>query len=237
MSSSGTYNVVTNDQIVSSAKMQLKIEVSDDDIWFEKLVNEGVRHLDCLSLFVKKIAQLDVQDNIAKLPPGFFRLIGLRTGTPGNCGLATYVELDFIVQCGCSPQTWVQPAVNLFEIQNGYIYFHPNPTTVDPVTNEIVPPVPIESAVIAYFGMNVDDTGLYQVYDHYERALTAYVCWRYCQQNFEKYPAAIRAEYNAEWITQKKWIKSIEQQNNFRYTRKQIAEWVNAIIVDKVWSV
>lgn len=228
-------NVVTNDQIIASAKMQLKIETTDDDIWFSKLVNEGVRHLDCLTIFKKKVKVLSVNNNMAELPCGFFQMIALRTGSGTNCSNAIYADLPFLYECGCAPGLVnVQTNQNVYEIQGEHIVFHPVPVSYDPDTGTFSEGVPITSCTIAYFGLNQED-GLFEIFEHYERALTAYVCWKYCQQNFERYPVNLRNEYMAEWQAQKKWVKSVDYFNNFRNTKRQIAEQVNAVLVDKVW--
>lgn len=231
----GTFATVGIDQIVSSVKMTLNIETTDSDNYFDKLINEAVRHLDCLSIFKKCVQILSVTNNMAALPQGFFRMIALRIGTDANCSDAIYVDVDFINTCGCSTGVInVNSNQGVYEIQGGYIIFHPNPVTVLP-DGETIPSEVITSCTIAYFGMNMDEDCMMKVYEYYERALTAYVCWKYTQSNFSEYPQYVQAMYMQEWIAQKKWVKSIDFQNNFRNTRLQVQEIVNAVLVNKNW--
>ena len=78
MSLSGLYNTVSIQQIISSAKMNLRIESSDDDIFFVRLANEGARHFDSLDTFIKRNCRLTINDGKAKLPNGFVQLLALR---------------------------------------------------------------------------------------------------------------------------------------------------------------
>lgn len=209
-------------QVITSAKLQLRIESADMDAWFEKLANEGVRHLDSLNLWVKKVMVLDVKDNAVRLPDNFRRIIALRLGADGDCTQAMYVELPFIKQCGCSQTVDTLDSTGIFEIQGNQIVFH-NDIDATQVT-------------LAYFGFREED-GLLQIEDDYERALTAYICWKYTVANFQEYPPNVQQHYMMEWAAQKKWIKSNEVYDHFKRTKRQVAEVVKALLTDKVWDV
>src|ERR1035437_892624 len=99
----GSVATISLMQCVTSAKLQLKIEVSDDDIFLERLANEAVRHLDALSTFRKHTVLLEVEENRVKLPPGYQSLIGIRMGTGQNTGTAIYVDMPFLTSIGVSP--------------------------------------------------------------------------------------------------------------------------------------
>lgn len=238
----GFYHQVSYAQLISSAKAELKIETSDYDIVMDRWINEGIRHIDALNIFSKCTAVLPITDKTAELPCGFFRMIALTLGGNGaNCASAVYVDMPFLQSCGCAPvwnSTGTFTTQGLYEIQDGRIYFHSNTfystVAVDGsiTTTEVVP---YTHCTIAYFGFLVDDDGLLKAYQDMERALTAYVCWRYSRQNFKEYPQYIQQSYYQEWCSQKKWLKSIAFQNDFRNTRRQIAEIVNSLVSDKVF--
>jgi hypothetical protein len=225
MDSVGFFSTTSLDQFVSGAKLQLKIESSDSDIWFIKLANEAIRHLDCYDIFVKKTCSISVINRKAKLPSGFQRLIGLRFGTTNVCSDLVYVDLPFINDCGCSVISLnVIPLNGIFQLQDGFIFFHGDTSSLTDVT-------------IAYFGLNVDDTGLMKAYEDYERAVIGYICWKYALQNFDKYPANVKEDYHREWQAQKKWVKSTSAQNEARRTKAQLTQIMNSIISDKsLWS-
>lgn len=52
-----------------------------------------------------------------------------------------------------------------------------------------------------------------KVYDYYERALTAYLCYKYARQNFKEYGQYIIEDYKREWIKQKQYIKGLDNQS------------------------
>lgn len=229
----GYYNTITLNQVISSVRAQLRIDTSDDDIWIEKLVNEGVRHLDGLSIFVKSFACLTVEDSRAKLPHGYHSLIGIRFKQPDientdgtiitsqNYFGVTYVDLSFIQSSTSTNNVAVSSS---YQIIGGCIQFN----------NTIEDGAKIQ---LAYWGLNVDNDGLFVVYEDYERALTAYACWKYCLQNYDKYPNNLYSTYMLEWKAQKKWIKSNDVRDHFQKNKRAMASTMNAIINAKTWEV
>lgn len=240
MIQSGTYDTIPLTQCIASAKMQLACEQSDNDIWFEKLANEAARHMDNLGIFIKRQCILTVVDGKAKLPNGFYRLLGLRlNGTNGCAGSFIYVDQPFLNNCGCSGISnqvglgfSVQNGASAYQIQNGFILFNSGICVIDPTTND---PVPIHSVNLAFIGLNVDEDGLMIVRPDMERGITAYLCYMYMKQNADKYPQWAMQEEKATWMAQKEWVKSNDIQNQFRNTRRQIAAISNAWITDKNW--
>lgn len=239
----GYYATLPLTQCIASAKMQLRIEVSDDDVWFEKLANEAARHMDSLTVFVKRQCQLAIVDGKAKLPNGFYRMLGLRLGGGFNGASLFYVDTPFLSNCGINNgdntlfgtsliNGSVQNGSGTFQIQNGYIYFATGISMIDPVTKQVTYATSVDCAFI---GLNVDDNGLMIVREDMERGIVAYICYMYMLQNPDKYPAGIWQEHKATWQAQKEWIKSIDVQNDFRQTRRQIAAIANAWVVDKNW--
>lgn len=230
----GYYNTITTNQIISSIKMQMKIETSDEDINLERIVNEGVRHLDSLSIFVKSFCCLTVTNSRAKLPHGYHSLIGLRFKQAdsydaygnlipgfGYIGI-TYVDKAFLSTASLANND-VQSFTN-YQINGGCIHFN----------NEVADDSTIQ---LAYWGLNVDEDGLFVVYEDYERALVAYGCWKYCLQNHNSYPMNITQTYMNEWKAQKKWIKSNDVRDHFRNNKRDMAATMNAVINAKTWDV
>lgn len=239
----GNYDTITLLSCVSSCKIALKIETSDADIWLEKLANEAIRHLDALSINTKQICKVDIVDGRSELPCGFGKLIGLRVSSPTlngeTCQSLVYANLPFLTECGCdtnSQQGWFMPAFGAFEIADGHIWYHAIASSYQYVDangiTQTVNTTPTE-ATIAFTGLNVNAEGEMICYARYERAITAYLCYRYAQQNFNEYPAAIREGFHEEWKAQKKWIKSTDFQDNFRNEKPQIVATVACLISDQ----
>lgn len=232
----GIFATIPLTQCVASAKMQLRIgDTTDDDLWMEKLANEATRHLDCLSIFTKRQCSLDVHDGKSKLPNGFYRLLGLRLGNGFDCGQMFYVDMPFLNSCGCVDVGLgvnFRNAVGAFQIQNGYIIYSTNMTFTDPITHVVTA---VTSVDLAFIGLNVDSDGLMVVRDDMERGVTAYICWMYCLQNADKYNSYQIEKWEQIWKAQKMWIQSVDLQNQFMNTRRQIAQISNAWVVDKTF--
>ena len=210
-------------QVISSIKLQLRLEATDSDAFLEKIVNEGCRHIDALEVFAKFVKVLNIKDGEICLPTGFKNIIGLRLGTEGTCEPGMYVDLPFLKECGCAPDVQSISSAGVFEVQNDKIVFHSEVTATE--------------ATVAYIGLNLDSDGLQMIPDDWERCLTAYGAWRYTQSYFEMYPANKSEEYRLEFVAQKKWIKGKSVQDHFRNTRRQVAEIYHALLSDKVFNV
>lgn len=232
--------------LVSSIKQQLKITVSDEDIFLMKLVNDGIGSLDALSIMVLKNCDLTVENGMAKLPNGFNKLLSVCTcselssidsdGNPVttyNWGQLYYVDRPFLTRLGVNVNdanlSWVDEGT--YQIQGNYIVLSNIAAGQDEDGNII----PVTKIRLACLCLNVDTNGMFYSYDRYERALTAYGCWKYTLQNFDRYNQYIIQEYKSEWTAQKAYIKSIEQQNQFNNTKRQMAAAMNAWISAKVW--
>ncbi len=237
----GNYDVISLSAIVASAKIRLKIETTDGDNFLELMANEAIRHLDALSIFTKQICKIQITDNRSELPCGFNKLIGLRVSSPtlngDTCHSLIYANLPFLTECGCDADNqWFVSGFGAFEIADGQIWYHSIASSYQYIDSsgvtQTVYTTPTE-ATIAFTGLNVNEQGEMICYARYERAIAAYLCYRYAEQNFNEYPAAIREGFKEEWKAQKKWIKSTDFQDNFRMERPQIAAVVNSLISDK----
>jgi hypothetical protein len=235
MISSGTYTQISIEQVIASAKMQLKIETTDQDIWFEKIANQGAgpTGLRAISTFTKKQCQLNVVSGKAKLPKGFNQLIALRYNANSdaaqpnsnlNCAPMLYVDMGFLNNCGCNTNIpFVQNSKGVFQINGGHVIFYggvPDGTEVS----------------IAYFGNNVDENGLQMIYERYERALTAFICYFYTLQNANEYNQYVIESYRQEWMAQKRLVRSMDVRESFNNTKYQLMEISNALITDKSWA-
>ena len=233
MINSGTYATITLDSIISAAKMELKIQDSADyDILFEKWANQaaGTQGLHTLSTTIKKQCSITVNGGKAKLPVGFNQLIAMRYNTNNvsnsslNCTPMLYVDMAFLSNCGCDTNTpFIQNMQGVFQINNGYIIFYGG--VPDGVT-----------CSLSYFANNVDENGLQIVYERYERALTAYLCYRYMLQNLQEYNQYAMETFRQEWMAQKRMLRSQDARESFNNTKYQMMEVANALVVDKSWA-
>jgi len=172
-----------------------------------------------MSLTKKNVCTFKICDGKIKLPCGFSRLLALRLGSGSECSEAIYADMRFIESCGCGTDN-ISSYLEYFEIDNGYIHFHGDVEDISEVT-------------IAYLSFNMDENGMLLGQTDYERGITAYICWKFTQRNFQKYPQYIQRDYYKEWKAQKRWVRSGDFQKSFQDTKAQIREWANALVVQK----
>jgi hypothetical protein len=239
----GIYSTISMDQCISGAKEELRMDTTDNDRWFRKLANEATRHIDAISLWEQDEECLDIIDQRVELPFNFEKLIAVRVGARGCYGNSVYVDLPFLVSCNCTTNNGnVTSYRNSFEIKDNHIVFHKAPSTsTTTTTNGVVTTVtePATEATVAFWGLQVDENGLILVYADYERAITAYILWKYKRSIIGERDSIIYEceSHKTEWIAQKKWIKSKRVQENFRNKKRQIASITNAWLVAKNFGV
>jgi hypothetical protein len=223
MINSGVLAKITHEQIVSSVKQQLRIENTDWDIYFLKLVNEGIGLLDTLSNYTHREECLEICDKSVELPCGYQNLIAFRYGNEaGQCVKGIYAELPYINYCGCGTYNWATTAQNwraAAVIDGDCLVFHQDPLA--------------DYVYMAFEGLNVDENGLMVCYQRYEPCIVAYVLWQY-YSSIENFAAADRQE--KRYKDQKRFIKANDQQLRFRKTKAQIAEWINAWVGQRIFS-
>ncbi len=251
----GDYSHIPLTQIIASAKMRLRIgDSSDDDIFIERYANEGARHFDSLNTFIKKDCELEIVNGKAKLPNGFYQMLSV---SPFNSGNFLYVDTPFLTSCGVRiPNNFIS-SHGLFQIQDGYIYFSvernfsdnhgtsilgtssdPNCAPLNASSVQNGPPFQVHKIRFSYISMNVDDNGMMVVYSDMERGLVAYCVWMYMLDSPAGKYTAQQIQANEQiWTNQKSWYKSIQFQNNFRNTRRQVASVANAWITKKNWYI
>lgn len=228
-----TPDVITLQQCVTSAKMLLGIENSDNDIWFGKLGNDAIRRLNTLSIFIKKQCQLTINNGRAVIPKEYQDFLAMRlNSTPDSEGCVlrygfVYVDNDYLSynKNNNTPNAAVSNMKGVFQINGGHIIFYggiPDGTVVD----------------FAYKAKNVDENGLQIVYSRYEDALTYFICYNFALSNFALFNQYIIAEYKMNWQAQKRMLKSYDARQSFNNDKAQIREITNALIVDKgAWGV
>jgi|1_EtaG_2_1085319.scaffolds.fasta_scaffold06477_3 hypothetical protein len=233
----GFYDTIKLQQCVAAAKEALRIDTTDDDTWMYSLANEGLRALDCLTLFEKQETCLDIIDLKAQLPPGFWQLIGARLGCSNSCNNAILIDLPFLKFCGVNTSNTVNVNnyYSTFDIQDGWMCFHQQPST-STTNGTTTTTTNIDTVHISYWGLNVDDDGIIKVRPDWERAIRNYILWQFKLESSQEYNHYVIDKHERVWVAQKRWIKGTAVQEDFRNKKRQIAEVTNAWIVEKAWS-
>lgn len=217
------FGTITIEEVLASTKTRLQIRTTDSDIFLLDQINEGVRHLDALSVFTQQQCVIEIEDNKSKLPCGFWQLISLRFGEGNTCQEMIYADLDWLSNCGCDVNqinnfTWY---TSTFQISDGYIFYHQLPADTT-------------SATISFMGLNVDSLGRGIIYEDYRRALVSYACYIYCLQNMDENKYRSQMDIHRQtWEAQKRWIKSNDVYNQFHNEKHQIRSIMNSWVADK----
>jgi len=221
------YETITLEQVIMRAKGMFRIENTDDDAWFYIWAEEAIRSLDTFSFYVKNQCVIQIRDDKAKLPKGLVRILAVWW----DCfNVPVYVDLPYLKLCDCNVGSLSNYRTTM-QINKGHLLFYnlPSVKAIDPITGapSSEPTTPTE-ANIAYIGYNLDENGEPVIYERYERAVWNYCCWMYSLQN------GINGDvYHRQWIASKKAIRSGDQREQFRNTKRQVGEWYNAWLTDK----
>lgn len=226
----GKYKEIDIRDIISSAKMELNIDNMDNDLYFLKLANEGVRQLDCLSIFQRQEKILPICDGKVQLPCGFnqFMVLYFCDSTAINSGQQLYLNSPFLNNYNIDTTSIINGSNNsffahysgTFQIVGDYIVFgNAN--------------LKAEYCNLIYFGLNTTEDGMMKVYDYYERALTAYICYKFTRQNFKDYPQYIQIDFKREWTNQKAFVKGTDVQDDAKNNMWQIKRIFNAWMLNQ----
>lgn len=228
----GRYEEISIEEIIAGVKPQLRLSnTTEHDDWFELLSYEAIRHLDSLSIFQKRQCSLDVVDKKAKLPAGFQKLLALRflasdanTVTVGLAAFSNflYVDTHFLKDNGQSTNLPLIRGLSTFvQISKGFLFFSSEADE-------------IQSVEIAFMGLNLNEDGRPVIYADYERALKAYICWKFTLAYSENYKVSDLYTYQKEWQGQRAKIKGADFKNSFDLNKRKMHEIANAIITSRL---
>lgn len=219
------YTEIGIDDVIARTKMQLRlVNTTEWDPFFEVVIEEGLRSMAPLSMYKKQQCNVELVNRQAALPKGFYKLLGIRYQAPivgttnTQCQPALYVDKKFMSDCGCSTDSFTG---DLFDCNQGFQiiknFIHWNSSIEDTTIQ------------LAYFGMNLNANGRIVIYEDYERALTAYACYKYTQSWPDKYPQSLRMEYNSEWVNQRGKIRGEDVAFHFSADKREIQNIFNAL--------
>ena len=238
MDSTPVYKTISVKDVISRAKIQLRLVTSEFDEYLRIMLFEALNSLNAISQGEKKQCKLTFTDNTAELPKDLIKFIALRIGNassndPANdpiarqifsqCQFAVYVDTPFLTTCGCDFGLFGNNTLsytNGFQINNGFIRFNFDASIVE-----------IQDATIAYMGLNVDDDGNSTIYERYERAVANYMCFMFTLSYSEKYNQYIIENYKQQWTYQAARIKGQDVARDFQNDKYEIGRMVRALIV------
>lgn len=237
------YSEITVDEVVARAKMQLRLtSTNEHDLFLEALAYEALDSLNALSQLIKKQCEITFTNNTSKLPKDFIKLLLLRinkcecndTNDPinnqlfNNCSVALYVDTKFLNSCGCDSLGLnnLTPFGRGFQINNGFIHFNFSSDLTE-----------IQTATLAYMGVNTDKDGKSLIYQKYERAISAYLCFKFTLAWAENFNQYIIDKYNQEWVNQRSKIIGQDVANDFQNNKMEINKYFSSLLVSRTVNI
>ncbi len=216
----GRYSTISVNEVLTRAKLQLRIFDSSQDDYLQILIYEALRHVDALPMLIKKQEKLCVSEGRAKLPCDFNKLLAVITetqcedGGKNVCTQQIYIDKPFLRECDIKCNSFDDYSGTM-QINAGYLFL----SNVDEVH-------------IAYMGLNTDKDGNLVIYEDYERALMNYACAMFMMAFSENYNQYLIDRHNRTWIAQKNWLRGEAVRNDFDNTKFQIKKIFNAIVLN-----
>jgi hypothetical protein len=214
ISSGDKYRAVPLSEAIISAKEELRLgDTTMHDKFLMRLANQAMVSMTDNATYVVRSCDVEVTDGgRAELPCGFVRLIAARwnNGTTNQAG-PVYGESAFI-QDGTIPAGFT-PWTNDFRIIEDRIVFL-NPLTPDGYLT------------VVFSGRNIDEDGLMVMSDRQERAITAYLCYKFAKSYPERYLMGFWQDSQMEWKAQKAHLTGMSAMERFHENKQQIASIV-----------
>ncbi len=233
----GSINSISPSQIVSLAKGELGINTTDMDLRLERYVYMGLGALDCPSLRVKRAETVQVTcENgliVAPIPCGFYEPMMIVPHCGDYCSQYVYADITELKRCGCNTEnsnlvTWT----NTYSFLENNIVLHLASEWTgynsEGSSNTFDYPNQLD---VYFWGANVDENGFVRIYQQYEAALVAYVCWKYARTRKGEYGRAEDSwfmEFKRERLT----LISSERKVEAKLERFSVGTLLTALVVN-----
>lgn len=215
--------------VIARVKMSLKLEnTTDHDPYLILKADEAMRQINDLSMFEFRTETTPLTAGTAPLPCGLVRIVSLWfTDANGQrCTPAPYVHSEIANYCECDTSGCPLLLNSSYQINGNYIVFHsPTAMTASEVT-------------VAFVGSRIDENRQPVIPETHDRAVQAYVKWRYREDAALDQDNAMKAQMMAaaaernrqEFVNQKKYLQGLANQihwlENKRNIGRQFNEWV-----------
>ena len=209
MTSGDKYRAIPLSEVVAAAKETLRISgTTEHDAFLTRLANTALTHLTDSTTYVKRVCDVPIVDGRAELPCGFVSLLFCKRLDDFVLNSAIYYDSSLILDDGIP--SGLTPFVNDMQIVNGFIVF-------------LNPSVPDGTLRVAFMGRTLDEDGFMVMSDRQERAIEAYICYKFCRAYWERFPQYVWKDYQEEWSSQKKYLTGLSAAERFQENKKEIA--------------
>lgn len=216
-------DLITINNIVNRAKIQLQIGGSDFDWRMQIWADEAIRKMNTLSSYGKFATTIPLVDGRGELPCGFFKLLGARpVDSGGCCSPATYIDTIFADEC-CSRYGFSRSILSgccdsgeIMEILNGYIHMHyPSDAT---------------ELQISWAGLNTDDNGMLVIHRSYEIPLYNFLCYQVGISPGSTMTEKQIDRYMRTWSDEASMLIGRENKRQWEYER----QWIGITLLNRV---
>lgn len=177
---------ITIEQVVQSAKMQLRINGTSDDSYLRMLAMEAEKEMATRQTLIKKTSSLAITSYKTTLPAGVYQINWIRyENSEDDYVYPHYVDNPFF-DVG-TQEDITKSASYMIDINGGYIYHSTD--------------VPYATCRISYIGLDVDDYGEVKIPESHERAIRNYICYQYTLAESDKYGQFVIESYRRDWMS------------------------------------
>ena len=201
---------ITVDQVVASAKLQLRIQGTSDDVYLRMLAMEGEKEIATKQTLIKKTALLPISSSRSTLPLGIYEINWIRYEN----GIDDYVY----------PHSGDNP---FFDVDNRTDPSNSAKLTIDVNGGYVFHQTDLEYTTcrISYIGLDVDDYGEVKIPESHERALRNYLCYQYTLAESDKYNQYVIESYKRDWIANYNKVRGRDAKPGMQELRRLSLMW------------
>lgn len=218
----GTFDTISEEYIISTAKMELALYNSTlDDALLKSFLYQAIKDVRSAITFIEDWCCVGIDEyGRGKLPCHFVKF-----KTPGSVYVTNPDSADSpggyaYRGAGAFPQdhpnsNYIQCPVALYQVIGGYLQFNEN--------------AGIEEVMVSYIKVRTDSDDNILFPSAYERCLVAFVKWKYAQFNFREFPANLRLEFREEWINGRRYLRGVYNEPDAG-EKELMSIWMNTLV-------
>lgn len=202
---------ISIDQVVQSAKMQLRIQGTSDDTYLRMLAMEAEKEMATRQTLIKKTKELSISSYKSDLHNlGIYQVNWVRYENNENDYVyPSFVENPFF-DVGTQEDVTLSSAYSI-DIVGRYIHHSTN--------------IPYTTCRISYIGLDIDDYGEVRIPESHERALRNYICYQYTLAESDKYNQYVIETYKKDWVVNYNKVRGRDAKPGAQEMRRLATMW------------
>ena len=197
-------------QVVQSAKLQLRIQGTSDDVYLRMLAMEGEKEMATKQTLIKKTSVLGITSFKTQLPTGVYEINWIRYENGENDYVYPHYTDNPFFDVHTHEDITLSGQFSI-DINGGYIYHSTD--------------IPYTTCRISYIGLDVDEYGEVLIPESHERALRNYLCYQYTLAESDKYNQYIIETYKKDWISNYNKVRGRDAKPGMQEMRRLSMMW------------